>query len=173
MDFDPVTGTLWNTDNGSSEYDEINVVEPGFNGGWRPVLGPIERTDKTIDDLMQFDGSQYADPVFSWLTSEGITDIEFLDSTKLGDRYTNNIFVGNFNNGNLYFFTVNDDRTGLTFEGSSGLEDLVADNDAEASAVSFGTGFEGGITDIETGPDGYLYILTFNGSLYRIVPATS
>jgi glucose/arabinose dehydrogenase len=173
MDFDPVTGALWDTENGSEEYDEINVVEPGFNSGWQQVMGPIERTDRTIDDLVQFNGSQYADPVFSWLISEGITDIEFLDSTRLGDRYTNNIFVGSINNGTLYFFTVNDDRTGLTFDGSSGLADLVADNTAEVSAVTFGTGFDGGITDIETGPDGYLYIVSFNGSLYRIVPATS
>jgi len=135
-------------------------------------MGPIERTDKTVDDLVRFNGSQYADPVFSWLVSEGITDIEFLNSTRLGDQYTNNIFVGNVNNGNLYLFTVNDNRTGLTFDGSSGLADSVADNNAELSAVTFGTGF-GEITDIETGPDGYLYILSFNGSLYRIVPATS
>ena len=170
--FDPVTGTLWDTENGSTEYDEINVVKPGFNSGWRSVMGPIERTDKTVDDLVRFNGSQYADPVFSWLVSEGITDIEFLNSTRLGDRYTNNIFVGNVNKGALYFFTVNDNRTGLTFDGSSGLADLIADNNAELTAVTLGTGF-GEITDIETGPDGYLYILSLNGSLYRIVPATS
>jgi glucose/arabinose dehydrogenase len=46
----------------------------------------------------------------------------------------------------------------------------VADNRDEVSVVTFGTGF-GGITDIETGLDGYLYILTFGGDLYRIVPA--
>jgi glucose/arabinose dehydrogenase len=170
--FDPVTGALWDTENGSTEYDEINVVKPGFNSGWREVMGPIERTGKTIGDLVQFNGSQYADPVFSWRISEGITDIEFLNSTRLGDQYTNNIFVGNINNGTLYFFTVNDNRTGLTFDGASGLADMVADNKAELSPVTFGTGF-GGITDIETGPDGYLYILSFNGSLYRIVPAIS
>jgi len=170
--FDPVTGTLWDTENGSTEYDEINVVKPGFNSGWRSVMGPIERTDKTVDDLVRFNGSQYADPVFSWLVSEGITDIEFLNSTRLGDRYTNNIFVGNVNKGALYFFTVNDNRTGLTFDGSTGLADLIADNNAELTAVTLGTGF-GEITDIETGPDGYLYILSLDGSLYRIVPATS
>jgi glucose/arabinose dehydrogenase len=36
--------------------------------------------------------------------------------------------------------------------------------------VTLATGF-GGITDVETGPDGYLYILTFAGELYRVVPA--
>jgi aldose sugar dehydrogenase len=33
---------------------------------------------------------------------------------------------------------------------------------------TFGSGF-GGITDIETGPDGFLYVLSFdNGVIYRI-----
>ena len=175
---DPLTGTMWMTENGAKNYDEINIVEPGFNSGWQQVTGPIERNNKNIDDLVQLDGSHYADPVFSWLESIGITDIEFLDSTKLGSKYANNIFVGDINNGNLYFFTVNESRTGITFEVSGdGAQnnqdspmDLVADNQDELSAITFGTGFEGGITDIETGPDGYLYILSFGGQLYRIVP---
>jgi glucose/arabinose dehydrogenase len=53
------------------------------------------------------------------------------------------------------------------------LADQVADNDEELSQIVFGSGFEGGITDIETGPDGFLYVLTFNGSVYRILPATN
>jgi glucose/arabinose dehydrogenase len=132
-------------------------------------MGPIERTDDEPGDLVGFDGSEYSDPEFSWRQAVGITDIEFLNSTKLGDRYSFNIFVGDINNGNLYFFTLNDERNGFTFD-SAGLQDLVADNRDEVSAVTLGTGF-GGITDIETGPDGYLYILTFGGDLYRIVPA--
>jgi aldose sugar dehydrogenase len=175
---DPLTGTMWMTENGAKNYDEINIVEPGFNSGWQQVTGPIERNNKNIHDLVQLDGSHYADPVFSWLEAIGITDIEFLDSTKLGSKYANNIFVGDINNGNLYFFTVNESRTGITFEVSGdgaqnnqdSLMDLVADNQDELSAITFGTGFEGGITDIETGPDGYLYILSFGGQLYRIIP---
>ena len=171
LDFDPLTGTLWDTENGPADYDEINLVKPGFNSGWEQVMGPIERTGKTVNDLVQFEGSHYADPVFSWRQSLGITDIEFLDSTKLGEKYAYNIFVGDINNGNLYFFTVNDNRTGLVLD--NGLEDLVADSQQEVDAVTFGTGFVGGITDIETGPDGYLYILAFGGDLYRIVPANN
>jgi len=34
MDFDPVTGKLWDTENGPNYGDEINLVEPGFNSGW-------------------------------------------------------------------------------------------------------------------------------------------
>src|SRR5918994_2888630 len=34
LDFDPVTGNLWDTENGPTFGDEINLVEPGFNSGW-------------------------------------------------------------------------------------------------------------------------------------------
>jgi len=169
MAFDPVTGALWDTENGPSGYDEINLVRPGFNSGWEAVMGPMDRAGRTASDLVQFDGSQYSDPLFSWRDSVGLTDIEFLNSTRLGEKYASNVFVGDINNGNLYYFEVNGDRTGLVLDNSE-LQDLVADNNGEASAVTLGTGF-GGITDIETGPDGYLYILTFEGSIYRIVPA--
>ena len=30
MEFDPVTGNLWDTENGPNQYDELNLVEPGF-----------------------------------------------------------------------------------------------------------------------------------------------
>src|SRR5215212_12100793 len=33
MDFDPVTGNLWDTENGQHDNDEINLVLPGFNSG--------------------------------------------------------------------------------------------------------------------------------------------
>jgi glucose/arabinose dehydrogenase/protein-disulfide isomerase len=174
FDFDPLTGTLWDAEDGPTDYDEINVVTPGFNSGWKEVMGPLERREgKSINDLVQFEGSHYADPVFSLNQSVGITDIEFLNSTRLGEKYAYNIFAADINNGNLYFFTVNSNRTGLDLSGIAGLEDLVADNSEEVNAVTLGTGFLGGITDIETGSDGLLYVLTFNGSLYRISPMSA
>jgi len=182
MTFDPVTNILWDTENGPSEYDEVNLVKPGFNSGWLQVMGPISKSGITEDELVNFPNSKYADPVFSWLPSIGITDIEFLNSSKFGDKYANNIFVGDIGdltNGYLYYFEVNEDRTGIKFDrntrssSQTGLTDLVADNEQEMSTISLGTDF-GGITDIETGPDGFLYILTLDresdgeGKIYRI-----
>jgi glucose/arabinose dehydrogenase len=37
IDFDPMTGNLWDTENGPGYGDEINLVEPGFNSGWVQV----------------------------------------------------------------------------------------------------------------------------------------
>jgi glucose/arabinose dehydrogenase len=39
IDFDPVTGKLWDTENGPDFGDEINLVNPGFNSGWEQVQG--------------------------------------------------------------------------------------------------------------------------------------
>jgi glucose/arabinose dehydrogenase len=180
ISFDPLTDTLWQTENGPTEYDEVNVVKPGFNSGWNKVMGPISKSDITEDELVNFPNSKYTDPVFSWFPSLGITDIEFLNSSKLGDKYANNIFVGDIGDlteGNFYYFKVNEDRTGIKFDSSSNnhveLTDLIADNEEEMSATVLGTAF-GGITDIETGPDGFLYILTLDrasdgeGKIYRI-----
>jgi glucose/arabinose dehydrogenase len=176
IDFDPITGNLWETENGEENHDELNIVEPGFNSGWAKVMGPISRNNLTDESLVNFPGSEYADPVFSWKDQIGVTDIEFFNSSKLGKEYANNIFVGDINNGN-------ENRTGIDFvreenENSyndqeniqAGLQqDLVADNKDELTEVIFGTDF-GRITDIETGPDGFLYILSYeDGRVYRIV----
>jgi glucose/arabinose dehydrogenase len=178
MDFEPMTGKLWITENGDHVYDEINIVEPGFNSGWHKIMGPIGRTNVTVEnDLNMFGGAKYQDPLFSWYIPVGVTDIEFPNSTKLGDKYDDNIFVGDINNGNLYFFELNGDRTGITFQDPR-LLDHVADpveegEDSELSSLIVGEGF-GRITDIETGPDGLLYILTYeDGKIYRIAKGPS
>jgi glucose/arabinose dehydrogenase len=106
-----------------------------------------------------FNGSHYSDPVFSWAIPVGITDIEFFNSSNLGKEYENNIFVGDINNRNLYFFKVNATRFGLVTDKSLGinnkktttLDDKVADNKDEVNKVLFATGFDGRITDIKTG----------------------
>jgi hypothetical protein len=48
MDFDPVTGNLWDTENGPNFGDEINLIDPGFNSGWSKIQG-IWSIDQVID----------------------------------------------------------------------------------------------------------------------------
>jgi glucose/arabinose dehydrogenase len=120
--------------------------------------------------LVNFQGSHYADPLLNWRDPIGITDLEFLSSSKLGPTYQNNLFVGDINNGNLYYLPLNVDRTGFVLT-HPGLGDLIVDNSQEADAIIIGSGFSG-ITDLLTGPDGLMYILSYgNGNIYRISQA--
>jgi hypothetical protein len=49
MGFDPVTGGLWQTENGPNYGDEINYVEPGLNSGWNRRM----ETGQLINDTMK------------------------------------------------------------------------------------------------------------------------
>jgi aldose sugar dehydrogenase len=183
MDFDPVTGTLWDTENGESIGDEINLVEPGFNSGFRVVEGlwyyyPLNKSmagdiaPRKPEGLVDFGGrGKYSPPEFTWYHPKGPTSLIFLDSDKMGKKYRNDMFVADFNSGNIYHFELNQKRTALSLNGS--LADKVADTEAENKDITFGTGFKG-ITDMQVGPDGYLYILSYNyGAIFRILPVQS
>jgi aldose sugar dehydrogenase len=201
MDFDPITGNLWASEAGFV-FDELNLVKPGFNGGWAKIDGIASMCKpgtctylrdsnvsssppSYLDSLEDFGGrGQYSDPQFVWAGNPTPTAAKFLNSDKLGKQYENELFVGDFNYGNLYHFKLNEDRTGLALDGP--LADKVANSPNETKSILFGTGFGGptalfikkhtdigGITDIEVGPDGYLYVLTFRqtqGAIFRIVP---
>jgi len=170
MAFDPVTGKLWNTENGPANWDEINLVEPGFNSGWTKLQGPASRDadGDTTSDLFSLTRSKYADPKFSWFESVGVTGIVFLDSTELGPEYENNIFVGDYVFSNLYRFQLNKKRDGLLLVDD--LADKVADNSNERNDARIGESFNG-ITDLKVGPDGLLYVLSlFDGAIYAIHP---
>lgn len=178
MDFDPLTGNLWDTENGPVAGDEINLVFPGFNSGWFQVQGYVDEDilehGTTEADLVYFGKGQYADPKFVWPLPIGVTALKFLNSFKLGDQFANNMFVGDINNGLLYRFTLNEERDAIfindTYVGNVELlEDNEIDDPKENQPLIFGQGF-GGITDIQVGPDGYLYILSYTGSIYRILP---
>ena len=79
------------------------------------------------------------------------------------------MFVGDVNTGNLYNIKLNEDRTSLLLSGP--LEGKVTNSLDDLKPVIFGHGF-GAITDIEVGPDGFLYVLTFDGTKYLIVHAS-
>jgi len=180
FDFDPLTGNLWDTENGPVAGDEINLVEPGFNSGWALIQGfsddDIMSNGASENDLVELGTSTYSDPEFGWKIPIGITDAKFLNSNKLGQEYENNLFAGDINNGYLYRFALNDDRAGILINNSfvgdiESLSDNEVDAPKESEPLIFGQGF-GGITDIEVGPDGYLYILTYPGDMYRILPVS-
>jgi glucose/arabinose dehydrogenase len=158
---DPVTGSLWDTENGVTDYDEINRVLPGMNSGWGPIMGPDSRDANGVGDLFQMPGagSTYSDPEFSWLSAIAPTSIAFPYASSLGAAYDNTAIVSDIVVQQLYALPLNAARTGFALSG--GLADGVADSPAERDTFRIGTSFP--ITDIEVGPDRDLYLV-------RIVP---
>jgi aldose sugar dehydrogenase len=179
LDFDPVTGKLWDTENGPRFGDEINLVEPGFNSGWRVIQGvwtvaKHESEGMMVsgkpDNLVDFNGNGiYSGPEFIWNQTVGVTAIKFLNSNRYGTEYQNDIFVGSIKpDGDLYHFDLNSKRTGLDLQGQ--LENKIAYKYEDLTNYIFGKNF-GVISDITVGPDGYLYIVSFTrGDIYRIIP---
>jgi len=198
--FDPVTGKLWDTESGPEFGDEINLVAPGFNSGWNKVHGIWETNENfpgnvTSNEtgLYSYDNAgHYSAPEFTWFdSSTGPTAITFLNSSKLGKQYMNNLFVSGFHDGNIYRFKLDQNRTGLSLDYP--IEYKVSNMKNETEALTFAKGF-GGITDMKVGPDGYLYVLSLyaggddcgpiyqpgnlcisydkplNGAIFRIVP---
>ena len=198
--FDPVSEKLWDTESGPEFGDEINLVEPGFNSGWNKVQGIWETNENFAGnvtsnptDLFSYHNiGKYSMPEFTWFdSSTGPTGITFLNSSKLGIQYLNTLFVGGFHDGDIYNFTLDQNRTSLLL--NSTLEDKVSDVKNETQGIIFAKGF-GGITDMKVGPDGYLYVLSLyaggddcgpiyqpgnlcisytkplNGAIFRILP---
>jgi glucose/arabinose dehydrogenase len=181
LDFDPLTGKLWDTENGPEFGDEINLVEPGFNSGWSKVQGIWKvsnyssstrehgEVSQVPENLMEFKGKgKYSSPEFIWNHTVGPTALKFLTTDKLGKEYKNDIFVGDFINGNIYHFDLNHDRNGLKLDGP--LKDGIVNAVDETRGVIFGKGF-GGISDIEVSDDGIMYVASITtDKIFKISP---
>jgi len=95
IDFDPITGNMWDTENGPAFGDEINIVRPGFNSGWSKVQG-VWKTEfdkdwvigqyfNNSENLVNFNGKgKYSSPEFIWKDTVAPTAIKFLTTSKLG-----------------------------------------------------------------------------------------
>ena len=167
LDIDPVTGILWDTENGPNLFDEVNLVQKKFNSGWNKIMGPIKDNEETP----KINGYEYSDPEFSWERTVAVTSIHFIQSP-LFPEHENSVLIGSFAGGILYKFELNENRDGFRFDNNE-LEDLVLNKEDNPSEIIFGTGFAG-ITDIKEGPDGSIYVVTIgDGKIFRISPALS
>ena len=181
MDFDPITGHLWDTENGPSYGDEINLIQPGFNSGWKKVQGIWQEDPKwsgekkqlfvNYSQLVSFDGKgHYSSPEYIWEKSIGVTSIKFFNSTNLGMNYANDIFVGDYNNGVIYHFDLNNNRTKVIDRHAT----INNDHSNEDSLIYSEKGYPGCITEFaceiilynstDANPSRVLNISTFSSS---------
>jgi len=168
IEFDPANNNaLWMTENGPNDFDEINKVEPGMNGGWNQIRGPgIPPVQWNVPGA----GNTYSQPEFSWQQVVVPTGLNFPFATTWGPSYNTRLLVGNNSAGDIYSFPLNAARDALDVAALPAvLQDLVAANTTEANTVRIGQGF-GAITDIEIGPDNNVYVVDIGqGRVFRIV----
>jgi hypothetical protein len=130
-------------------------------------MGPA-KDQAQIDALPKYGDYVYSDPEFTWEKPVAPTAISFVKSDRL-QEYQDSVFVGDCNTGNLYRFKLDSTRTGFVFD-SPELSDMVHNIDESMDEIVFGTGF-GCLTDIEVGPDGFIYIVSLSEErIYRILP---
>ncbi|MDX6404180.1 MAG: hypothetical protein QOH70_1635 [Blastocatellia bacterium] len=203
--FDPLSGNLWDQENGDDAFDEMNRVTAGSNNGWVETMGPVSRIAqfKQIEstygtsDLQQvrwppsliadtpaaalarlymLPGAHYNDPEFSWKYPTPASPLGFVQGRGLGPQFEGDMFVGAartfLSGGFLFRFKLTPDRLHFAFTDSR-LNDLVADNldkfdITESESLLIGRDF--GITaDIETGPNGNLFVVSnSNSAVYEI-----
>lgn len=159
--FDPVSGSLWDQENGEDAYDEINRVDPGFNSGWIQVMGPGDRYQdlrrietvefpevgvgefryptnnlaatfqEALARLFVLPGSHYSDPEFSWRYALSPAGLGFIEGRALGPQYRNDLVVGSTREGVLLRFQLTGNRQKIGVDDPR-LEDRVADNSRAA-----------------------------------------
>ena len=173
LSVDPETGYLWDTENSAHHYDEINLVKSGFNSGWMHVMGPVDRDNPDINSIQTvpppFENFIYSDPEFSFERPVAVTAIEFPDGDSF-EKYSDWLFVGDYNNGRIYKFQLNSERTGFIFSNPE-LSDLVLDDNDEIDEILFAKGFQT-ISDIEFHDDAMYVVSIFDGSIYKIYEPT-
>jgi aldose sugar dehydrogenase len=123
MDFDPVSGDLWEQENGDDSFSELNRAFPGFNSGWVQIMGPVERIAQfkeietspqffglqqirwpptniadtpaeALDRLFVLPGSRYSRPEMAWKFEVAPGAIQFVEGKGLGSRYEHDLIMG-------------------------------------------------------------------------------
>jgi glucose/arabinose dehydrogenase len=144
--FNPANGKLYATENGPDCDDEINLVEAGKNYGWRE--------DGLCEDQSLSNDYPFTRPLISWTPPISPTGIMFYTGDAF-PAWKGSLFICAYNLGRMV-------RLGLDDAGTH----------VKGGDLRYELGKARCATDIENGPDGYIYFLDIN-TLYRLVPAAN
>jgi glucose/arabinose dehydrogenase len=161
--------------------DQFKLIETTFGAmalqqiRWPPTL-IADSPEEALSRLFMLPGAQYSDPEFSWVWEVAPGGIGFVDSPNLGAQYRGDLLMGaatpNLAGGYLFRFNLTADRT-MIAPTDPALQDRVADNLAkhditESESLLIGRDF-GVVTDIETGPNGNIFVVSLStGNIYEI-----
>lgn len=152
----PMTGEVWNSENGPNGGDEINVIMRGRNYGWPVVSFGREYPGPRVSEHPTREGME--SPLVSWIPSIAASGM----AVYTGDRFPHwrgNVFVGAMRVGEI--------------PGTGHLQRIVFNAQMEEIRRELLlTEFRLRIREVRQGPDGLLYLLTDedDGALLRIEP---
>ena len=141
---------------------------------WNPA-NSADTPQEALSRQFTIPGSHYEGPQFCWVWAVAPAGVGFAGKG-LGPQYAGDLFVGGsrrfLDNGYLLDFKLNAARDQFAFSDPK-LADKVDNNSYKfdiGKGTSFVTGKNFGIaTDVETGPDGNLYVVSLsNNAVYMI-----
>jgi glucose/arabinose dehydrogenase len=173
-----------------ARIDQFKLIETTMFGGnlqqmrWPPT-NIADSPEEAQARMVMLPGSHYSDPEFSWKFEIAPAGIGFMAGRALGPQYDGDLFVGAarpfLEGGFLWHFNLTGNRQKIAVDDPR-LEDRVADNLGkpspdpednaraiiESESLLFGRNF-GVSTDIKTGPNGNLFVVSLsNGAIYEI-----
>jgi aldose sugar dehydrogenase len=148
--FDPVTGNLWETENGPECSDELNRIVRGGNYGWGPSADCGSATPPSDTNR---DGPDPVLPLRWFTPTIAPTGVAFCDDCALGPHSVGALFFGTYNTGELWRVELSRDRT------------HVRRSEVVASPGDL-------LLSLEVGPDGAIYFSTYLGIL-RLVRSSA
>lgn len=160
MDFTvhPVTGEVWEIENGPQGGDEVNIIKPGTNYGW-----PIATFGRDYDGT-RFSPQPWVEgtelPEVFWVPSITVAGMTFYTGGKF-PNWQGNLFVTSMIQGRI--------------PGTGHLERVVFNEQGEIRRERLLTELQQRIRYVQPGPDELLYLLTdhSDGVLLRLEPASA
>ena len=152
----PVSGELWNSENGPNGGDEINVIKAGKNYGW-PTVSMGRSYEGPWQGKFEKDGME--GPLVYWMPAIAASGLMVYTGDKF-PAWRNNAFVGAMRYGEI-------PNTGH-------LQRIVFNEKTEEiRREMLLTEFRQRVRDVRQGPDGFVYLLTDEspGALLKLEPA--
>ena len=149
----PWTGALWEAEHGPRGGDEVNLPQPGKNYGWPLATFGINYSGQPIPEAKGTTLAGAVDPIYYWEVSPALSGMAFYNADRF-PQWKHSLFIGALAGESLIRLTVDGDKV-------TGEERLLTDRKER-------------IREVQTGPDGFVYVLTDekNGKLLKVSPAS-
>ncbi len=152
----PLTGAIWQIENGPNGGDEVNILSPGANYGW-----PLISLGRTYNGPWQgpFTKEGFRDPVIYWMPAIAVSSITFYTGDKL-PKWKGDVFVSGMRYGEI--------------PGTGRLDRILINKNLEELRRETLLGdMRRRIRDVKQGRDGLLYVATdeADGVILKIEPA--